>query len=102
LHLIQGASELPVSGHLLIDCANEGNGTRQLALDPGFIPAVPPHPNRVEPWRRQKILYRRRKEIERLFRRLKGPCRTFSRFDNLDLLFIALIYFALIVEALRG
>lgn len=37
-------------------------------------------------------LYKRRNEIERLFRRLKGFRRIFSRFDNL---------FALIVDALR-
>ena len=93
--------ELPVSCHLLMDCAYEGNETRQLALDLGFIPVVPPHPLRVEPWRLKKQLYRRRNEIERLFRRLKGFRRIFSRFDKLDLMFIAFIYFALVVEALR-
>ena len=56
---------------------------------------------RIEPWRLKKALYRRRNEIERLFRRLKGFRRIFSRFDKLDLVFIAFIYFALIVEALR-
>lgn len=101
LHSIQGAPELPAACHLLMDCAYEGNETRQLALDLGFIPVVPPHPNRVEPWRLKKALYRRRNEIERLFRRLKGFRRIFSRFDKLDLVFIAFIYFALIVEALR-
>jgi transposase len=48
-----------------------------------------------------KALYRRRNEVERLFRRLKGFRRIFSRFDKLDLVFIAFIYFALIVEGLR-
>jgi len=84
-----------------MDTAYEGNETRQLAFDLGFIPVVPPHPNRVEPWQIKKALYRRRNEIERLFRRLKGFRRIFSRFDKLDLVFIAFIYFALIVEALR-
>lgn len=84
-----------------MDCAYEGNETRQLALDLGFIPVVPPHPKRLEPWRFKKALYRRRNEIERLFRRLKGFRRIFSRFDKLDLVFIAFIYFALVVEALR-
>ncbi len=84
-----------------MDCAYEGNETRQLALDLGFIPVVPPNPQRLEPWRIKKALYRRRNEIERLFRRLKGFRRIFSRFDKLDLVFIAFIYFALIVEALR-
>ncbi|UJP04313.1 MAG: IS5/IS1182 family transposase, partial [Nitrosomonas sp.] len=42
-----------------------------------------------------------RNEIERLFRRLKGFRRIFSRFDKLDIIFLSFIYFALIVEALR-
>jgi len=49
----------------------------------------------------KKALYRRRNEIERLFRRLQGFRRIFSSFDTLDLVFIAFIYFALIDEALR-
>lgn len=83
-----------------MDCAYEGDETRQLAFDLGFISVVP-HPNRVEPWRLKKAWYRRRNEIERLFRTLKGFRRVFSRFDKLALVFIAFIYFALIVEALR-
>jgi transposase len=92
---------MPVFCHLLMDCAYEGNETRQLALDLGFIPVVPPNPQRVQPWRLKKELYRRRNEIERLFRRLKGFRRIFSRFDKLDLVFIAFIYFVLVIEALR-
>jgi transposase len=46
-------------------------------------------------------MYRRRNEIERLFRRLKGFRRIFSRFDKLDVMFTAFIHFALIVEGLR-
>ena len=36
----------------------------------------------------------------RLFRRLKGFRRIFSRFDKLDVMFLAFLHFALIVEAL--
>ena len=99
--LLRSIDELPMSCHLLMDCAYEGNETRQLALDLGFIPVVPPHPNRIAPWVLKKELYKRRNEVERLFRRLKGFRRIFSRFDKLDLMFIAFIYFALITEALR-
>jgi len=99
--LLRSIQELPVPCHFLMDCAYEGNETRQLALDLGFIPVVPPHPNRIKPWPLKKALYRRRNEIERLFRRRKGYRRIFSRFDKLNLVFIAFIYFALIVEALR-
>jgi len=87
--------------HLLMDRAYEGNETRQLALDLGFIPVVPPKSNRVEPWEYNKIMYRRRNEIERLFRRLKGFRRIFSRFEKLDVMFIGFIHFALIIEGLR-
>ena len=86
---------------LIMDRAYEGNETRQLALELGFAPVVPPHPNRLHPWSYDRTLYRRRNEIERLFRRLKGFRRIFSRFEKLDVMFTAFIHFALIVEALR-
>ena len=84
-----------------MDRAYEGDETRQLALDLGFIPVVPPNPSRVAPWQYDRAMYRRRNEVERLFRRLKGFRRIFSRFDKLDVMFTAFIHFALIVEALR-
>jgi len=84
-----------------MDRAYEGNETRQLALDLGFIPVVPPLSARVAPWKYIKAWYRRRNEIERLFRRLKGFRRIFSRFDKLDVMFMAFLCFALVVEALR-
>ena len=84
-----------------MDRAYEGNETRQLALDLGFIPVVPPLCTRVEPWRYDKEMYKRRNEIERLFRRLKGFRRIFSRFDKLDVMFMGFLCFALVVEALR-
>ncbi len=43
----------------------------------------------------------RRNEIERLFRRLKGFRRIFSRFEKLDVIFLGFIVFVLIVEAPR-
>ena len=84
-----------------MDRAYEGNETRQLALELGFIPVVPPLSTRLEPWTYSKAWYRRRNEIERLFRRLKGFRRIFSRFDKLDVMFMAFLCFALVVEALR-
>jgi transposase len=46
-------------------------------------------------------MYKRRNEVERVFRRLKGFRRVFSRFDKLDVMFTAFVLFALIAEALR-
>jgi transposase len=62
---------------------------------------MPPKQNRLAPWDYDHALYTRRNEIERLFRRLKGFRRIFTRFEKLDVLFVAFINFALIVEALR-
>jgi transposase len=70
-------------------------------LDLGFIPVVPPKSNRIESWEYDREMYKRRNEIERLFRRLKGFRRIFSRFEKLDVMFMAFIHFALVIEALR-
>jgi transposase len=96
-HLPQPQQELA----LIMDRAYEGDETRQLALDLGFTPVVPPKITRRNPWSLNEQLYRRRNEIERLFRRLKAYRRIFSRFDKLDVMFTAFIHFALITEALR-
>ena len=84
-----------------MDRAYEGNETRQLALDLGFIPVVPPLRTRIEPWEYDREMYKRRNEVERLFRRLKGYRRIFSRFEKLDIMFTAFISFALIADGLR-
>jgi transposase len=97
--LLGGIGPLPAPLHLVMDRAYEDNETLQLALDFGFLPVVPPRPQRLEPWQDDKAMYRRRNEIERLFRRLKGFRRIFSRFDKRDLVFLAFLHFALIVEA---
>ena len=81
--------------------AYEGDATRRLALGLGFTPGVPPLATRVAPWEYDQETYKRRNGIERLFRRLKGCRRVFSRFDKLDALFLGFILFALIVDALR-
>ena len=84
-----------------MDSAYEGDQTLQLARQLGYTPVVPPNPNRLEPWAYDRIAYRRRNQIERLFRRLKAYRRIFCRFDKLDVLFAGFIVFALIIEALR-
>ena len=93
----------PPSGptHLLMDRAYEGNETRRLAVELGYIPVVPPLRTRLYPWDYDRQLYKRRNEVERVFRRLKGFRRVVTRFDKLDVMFIAFVVVALIVEALR-
>ena len=57
--------------------------------------------SRVEPWEYDREMYKRRNEVERLFCRLEGYRRIFSRFEKLDVLFIGFINFALISDGLR-
>ena len=88
------------SVYLLMDRAYEGDETRALATELGYIPVVPPKRNRKDPWDYDKELYKLRNQIERLFRRIKRFRRIFTRFDKLDIIFLAFVYFALIVDAL--
>ena len=99
--LLGGIGPLPAPLYLIMDRAYEDNQTLQLALDFGYIPVVPPKSNRLYPWQYDNAMDRKRNAIERLFRRLKGFRRIFSRFDQLDVVFLAFLNFALIVEALR-
>ncbi len=85
-----------------MDKAYEGDETRQLIVDLGREPVVPAKSNRLRPWKYDKALYKKRNEVERLFRRLKGFRRIFSRFDKLDVVFMFFIQFALIVQALNS
>jgi len=84
-----------------MDRAYQGDETLQLALELGFTAVVPPSPQRINPWSYDQAMYRKRNEVERLFRRLKGFRRIFCRFDKLDVMFLAFVHFALAVEALR-
>ena len=99
--MLEQLGPMPEGLPMLMDRAYEGDETRQLVLDLGMIPVVPPKSSRLTPWEYDRALYKKRNEIERLFRRLKGFRRIFSRFEKLDVVFLAFLHFALIVEALR-
>ena len=86
--------------YLLMDRAYEGDETRALAVELGYIPVVPPKSNRKNPWDYDKQLYKQRNQVERLFRRIKRFRRIFTRYDKLDVILLTFVYFALIVDAL--
>ena len=86
---------------MIMDRAYEGDETRQLVLDLGLDPVVPPKTNRVVKWHYDKNLYKRRNEVERLFRRLKGYRRIFSRFEKLDVMYKAFLNLALITDMIK-
>jgi transposase len=86
---------------VLMDRAYEGDETRNLVKLLGYAPVVPPKKNRIITWEYDKILYKRRNEVERLFRRLKGFRRVFTRYDKLDVIFMAFVVFSLVVIELK-
>ena len=86
---------------ILMDRAYEGGKMRALAQELGMEPAVPPKKNRLKPWEYDKDLYKRRNEVERLFRRLKGFRRLFTRYEKLDVMFLGFLSFALAVDMIR-
>ena len=99
--LLAAGGTAPADCLLIMDCAYEGDETLGLARELGYTPIVPPNPKRLKPWELDRVAYRRRNEIERLFRRLKSYRRVFSRFDKLDVLFTGFIVLAVVFEALR-
>ena len=86
---------------LLMDRAYEGDETRALAISLGYTPVVPPKSNRLDPWVYDKELYKKRNEIERFFRRYKRFRRVCTRYDKLDIMYLAFFVFALIFDALH-
>ena len=86
---------------MLMDRAYEDDFTRYIAQTLKFDPVVPPKKNRLSPWEYDKELYKKRNEIERLFRNIKAFPRVFTRYDKLDKMFIGFVCLALIFIALR-
>lgn len=99
--LLEAGGPVSADCYLIMDAAYQGDETLRLARELGYTPVVPPNPQRLAQWEYDRIVYRQRNEIERLFRRLKGYRRVFSRYDKLDSLFSGFIVLALVFEALR-
>ena len=75
--LLRAGGPAPAGCHLIMDRAYEGDETRQLAEKMGYILVVPPKTNRLCPWEYDRVMYRRRNEIERLFRGSKASAASF-------------------------
>ena len=86
---------------LIMDRAYQDDNTIYIASMLKFQPVVPPNNNRLNPWEYDKELYKKRNEIERLFRRLKSFRRIFTRYDKTDIMFTAFIHFALVFISLK-
>ena len=76
------------NSYLLVDRAYEDDKTIALAKAHGFHPVVHSKKNRKLSWLYDKQLYKQRNIIERYFLRLKRFRKAFTRYDELDSIFI--------------
>lgn len=86
---------------LVMDKAYEDDYTRYITQTLNFRPVIPPKKNRKNPWNYDKTLYKRRNEIERLFRLIDGFRRVFCRYEKLDVMFIGFIQLALVFVTIK-
>ena len=83
-----------------MDRAYEGDATRALAPELGYQPVVPPLAHCRQPRSPERELYRRRNLVERFLRRLKRFRHIATRYDKLDVIFLAFIHLAVIYDLL--
>ncbi|CAK0767601.1 transposase [Gammaproteobacteria bacterium] len=86
---------------VIMDRAYEDNKTGELVSNPGMKPVVPPKRNRIVKWEYDREMYKKRNEVERLFRRLKRFRRIFTGFDKLDVMFNFFVTFGLILDMIN-
>jgi transposase len=94
--LLETIGKLEESVVFFTDRAYEDDLTWLTAWELRFNWVVPPKSNRVHPWEYDRELNKRRNEVGRFFRRIKGCRRVCARYDKLDLMFTAFIYVAII------
>ncbi|MBR0225184.1 MAG: transposase [Thermoguttaceae bacterium] len=79
LKLIESLGKSYKGSHLLVDKAYEGDQTRKTAVEHLLFPVVPPKANRRKPWDYDKELYKRRRDVECFFARIKRFRHVFTR-----------------------
>jgi len=99
--LLETVGKQKITTPLLMDRAYEDDQTRYIAQMLKFDPVVPPKSNRLNPWDYDKELYKRRNEVERLFRLIQGFRRVFCRFDKLDIMYLGFVMIALIYVSIK-
>ncbi len=88
--------------YFVMDKAYISSEIRSFLIENNFIVVVPPKSNTVNPWTYDKQIYKKRNEIERFFLRLKGFRKIFTRYDKLDIMYCAYVFFGMIMILLRS
>jgi transposase len=70
-------------------------------VEPWVLPRGSPEIQPRESREYGTVLYRRRNEVERLFRLMQGFRRIFCRFEKLDMMYIGFIQLALVYLSIK-
>ena len=98
LKLVDKLKKTDTAVYFLMDRAYEGECMGNKVESLNYISVVPPKSNRKNPWNYDRIKYKERTVIERMFLRLKRFRKINTRYDKIDEIFIGFIYFAIIVD----
>ena len=98
VHDLDGARSLLAMGHqpkrLLADRAYDARSLRDVLAGRRIKAVIPPNPTRKHPHRYDKIAYKGRNVIERMFCRLKDFRRIATRYDKRADIFLSTILLA--------
>jgi len=83
---------VPTPKRLLADRAYDATKLRDWLTERGCEPVIPPNPTRKHPHSYDKVAYRDRNLVERMFCRLKDFRRIATRYDKRDDIFLATIF----------
>ena len=91
-------SKMPAPKHVIADKGYDSKALRDWLRKRGTTPVIPPRKCRKHKYRYDKVLYRQRNVIERMFGRLKDFRRIATLFDrNITSYFAALCLIAALV-----
>lgn len=81
---------------VLADKGYDGESVLNFAASLGATPVIPPKSNRKNPRNYDKIIYKERNQVERLFQKLKHFRRIATRYDKTASAFLGFIHLAAI------
>lgn len=86
--------DLPAANSLLADRAYSSAAFRQVPVERGITPCIPPHAKHRAQHSHDPVLYRQRHRIENLFARLRDWRRIHTGYDRCAHTFLSAIAFA--------
>ncbi len=97
VHAVELLEQVKLSGsNILADRAYGAQAIREYISERGASYVIPPQKNLSQPWPIDWHLYKERHLIECFFQKIKWFWRVATRYDKLDVSFLAFVYLAAI------